>query len=103
MSQSNSGGPSGKQRLLNLTLASIAGQVGCLTLVIVIGAVFLGLWLDSRLGTRPWWTIGLTLGSIPVSLVVMLFVVRLAVSKIKTKNGRQQTTQPEETDLGDNS
>ncbi|MHB0989412.1 MAG: AtpZ/AtpI family protein [Bellilinea sp.] len=103
MSQPDPSGPSGKQKLLNLALASIAGQVGCLTLVIILGAVFLGLWLDSRLGTRPWWTIGLVLGSIPVSLVVMLFVVRLAVSKINTKTGRPQTTQPEETDLGDNS
>ena len=103
MSQTNSGAPSGKQKLLNLTLASVTGLVGCLTLVIVLGAVFLGLWLDSRLGTRPWWTIGLVLGSIPISVVVMLFVVRLAVSKINTKTGRPQTTQPEETDLGDNS
>jgi len=101
MSQPNTGEPSGRQKLLNLTFASIAGQVGCLTLVIVLGAVFLGLWLDSRFGTRPWWTIGLVLGSIPVSLVAMLVVVRLAVAKIKT--GRPTNTRTEEADLGDNS
>lgn len=101
MSQSNTGAPSGRQKLLNLTLASIAAQVGCLTLIIVLGAVFLGLWLDSRFGTRPWWTIGLVLGSIPVSLVAMLFVVRLTVSKIKPE--RPKNTQTEEADIGDNS
>lgn len=99
MSQSDSGAPSGRQKLLNLTLASIAAQVGCLTLVIVLGAVFLGLWLDSRLGTRPWWTIGLVLGSIPISLVAMLVVVRLTVSKIKTENPKN--IKSEEADLGD--
>jgi len=101
MSQSTNGAPSGRQKLLNLTLASIAAQVGCLTLIIILGAVFLGLWLDSRLGTRPWWTIGLVLGSIPISLVVMLFVVRLTVSKIKTENSKNQKM--EEADLGDHS
>lgn len=103
MSQPNSGEPSGKQKILNVTVLSVAAQVGCITIVIILGAVFLGLWLDSRFGTRPWWTIGLVLGSIPVSLVIMLFVVRLAVSKIKTKPDRAKTNQPEESDLGDNS
>ncbi len=103
MSQLKPGEPSDKQKILNTTVISAAAQVGCLTFVIILGAVFLGLWLDSRFGTKPWWTIGLVLGSIPVSIIVMLYVVRLAVSKIKTKNGRAQTTQPEEADLGDNS
>jgi len=103
MSQSSRGEPSGRQKILNVTVLSVAAQVGCLTFVIILGAVFLGLWLDSRFGTRPWWTAGLVLGSIPVSLIVMLLVVRLAVSKINTKSDSAQTTQPEESDLGDNS
>jgi ABC-type molybdate transport system permease subunit len=70
-------------RIKNLALAGMAGQVGCLTLVIVLGAVFLGLWLDSTLGTRPWFTLGLVVASIPVSLLVMLAVARTAISKIK--------------------
>jgi hypothetical protein len=68
---------------LNLTLAGVAGQVGCVTLLIVIGAVFGGLWLDARFQTRPMFTIGLVLVSIPVSLAAMLFIVRLVTSKIK--------------------
>lgn len=72
-----------KQYWLNLTLAGAAGQVGCVTLVIVLGAVFLGLWLDARFQTRPAFTIGLLLVSIPVSLLIMLYIVRLVTSKIK--------------------
>ena len=75
--------PDRKQTVLNLTLAGIVAQVGCLTLVIVLGAVFLGLWLDGMFHTRPWFTIGLVIVSIPVSVVVMVVVARLGVSKIK--------------------
>ena len=72
-----------KQYWLNLTLAGMAGQVGCLTLVILLAAVFGGVWLDGRFQTRPLFTLILILASIPVSLVAMFFVVRLATSKIK--------------------
>jgi F0F1-type ATP synthase assembly protein I len=82
------GKPDRKQYLTNLTLAGMVGQVGCLTLVIVLGAVFLGLWIDLQLGTKPWFTIGLVLVSIPVSLVVMLLVARAAISKIKAGSGK---------------
>jgi len=72
-----------KQYWLNLTLAGVAGQVGCVTLVIALVAVFGGLWLDARLQTRPTFTITLLLASIPVSLFAMLYIVRLFTSKIK--------------------
>ena len=72
-----------KQYWLNLTLAGAAGQVGCLTLVIILAAVLGGLWLDARFQTRPAFTLGLLLASIPVSLFAMLYIVRLFTSKIK--------------------
>lgn len=72
-----------KRRWLNLTLAGIAGQVGCLTLVIVLAAVFGGLWLDARFQTRPMITLILVIASIPISLVLMFLVVRGATAKIK--------------------
>ncbi len=58
-------------------LAEAAAQVGCLTVVVILLALGAGLWLDSRLGTKPWFTLGLVLASIPVSLYL---VVRLALS-----------------------
>jgi MFS-type transporter involved in bile tolerance (Atg22 family) len=82
-----------KRSWLNMTIVALVGQVGCLTLLIVLGAVFAGLWLDSRFDTRPWFTIGLVLASIPVSLIVMLFVTRLAVKKIKTTPAPKQGTE----------
>ncbi len=84
--------PDRKQRVINLTLAGVAGQVGCLTLIIVLGAVFVGLWLDGIFQTRPWFTIGLLIASIPISIIMMVVVARLAVSKIKTE-GQNPTKQ----------
>jgi hypothetical protein len=83
MSQTSDPKRDRRQYWLNLTLAGVAGQVGCLTLIIILIAVFGGLWLDARFDTRPVFTIGLVIASIPVSLVIMFYVVRLATSKIK--------------------
>lgn len=83
MSQTSGPKRGDKQYWLNLTLAGVAGQVGCLTLVIILGAVLGGLWLDSHFQTRPLFTLVLLIASIPVSLVSMFYVVRLATSKIK--------------------
>lgn len=88
-----------KQKLLNLTLVGIVSQVGCLTLVIILAALLLGLYLDSRMNTRPWFTIGLVILSIPVSLVLMIFVVRTAVKKMKPETLKQ--TKQEEQNLGE--
>jgi hypothetical protein len=41
------------QSAFNLTLAAVVGQVGCLTLVIILGAILGGIWLDSRFDTKP--------------------------------------------------
>jgi F0F1-type ATP synthase assembly protein I len=84
--------PDRKRQAINLTLAGVAAQVGCLTLVIVLGAVFTGLWLDRIFETRPWFTIGLVVVSIPISVIMMVVVARLAVSKIKTE-GQKSTKQ----------
>lgn len=72
-----------RQNALNMTIIGLVGQVGCLTLVILLLAVFLGLWLDTLLGTRPWITIGMLFLSIPISLAVMFFVTRTTTDKLK--------------------
>ncbi len=88
-----------KQKLLNLTLVGIVSQVGCLTLVIILAALLLGLFLDSRFNTRPWFTIGLVIVSIPVSLVLMFIIVRTAIKKLKPETTKQ--TKQEEHHLGE--
>jgi F0F1-type ATP synthase assembly protein I len=88
-----------KQKLLNLTLVGIVSQVGCLTLVIILAALLLGLFLDSRFNTRPWFTIGLVIVSIPVSLVLMFIIVRTAIKKLKPETTKQ--TKQEEHHFGE--
>src|SRR5574338_1208842 len=88
-----------RQYWLNLTLAGAAGQVGCVTLVIILAAVFGGLWLDARFQTRPAFTIGLLIASIPVSLISMLAIVRYVTSKIKAGPPKQEG-EHEEVDIG---
>ena len=69
--------------LKNISLAITAGQAGCLTLIIVFVAVFLGLWLDNRLNSKPIITLILVIFSIPVSVIGMLKLVKSAVSRIQ--------------------
>jgi F0F1-type ATP synthase assembly protein I len=84
----------------NYTLAAVITQVGCLTLVILLGAILGGIWLDGRLGTRPLFTIGLAIASIPVSLVVMLWVVKAATSRIQANQKRKSELTQEDTKGG---
>ena len=79
-----------KQYFQNLAMAAVAGQVGCLTLVIVLVAVFLGLWLDNRFDTKPMLTLVFVFGSLPVSLILMFWVVRGAVKKINIQSSSKQ-------------
>ena len=72
------------QHAYNLTLASVTGLVGCLTLVIVIAALIFGLWLDGLLDTKPIFTLIFIIGSVPVTLVVMFMVVNSATKRMKT-------------------
>jgi F0F1-type ATP synthase assembly protein I len=89
------------QYAFNLTLVALAGQVGCLTLLIVMAALFGGLWLDSHFDTRPTFTILLIVGSVPFTLVAMFWVVRKATSRISTPSTTNQSvTTPEEINRG---
>jgi len=83
MSQPDNQGKDRFQYALNLTLASVAGQVGCLTLVIIFLALFAGLWLDRSLETKPLFTIVFLIGSVPVTLLLMFRVVKAATDRIK--------------------
>ena len=79
-------------------LAALIGQVGCLTLVIILAAVLGGLTLDNKFGTKPWITAGLLVLSIPISLLVMFSVARKASAKMK--EGSKKDHQDEEDGIG---
>ena len=60
-----------------VALASAVSQVGCVTVVVILGALVVGMALDSALDTQPVFTLLLVIGSIPVSLYLL---VRIALS-----------------------
>ncbi|HXD08601.1 MAG TPA: AtpZ/AtpI family protein, partial [Anaerolineales bacterium] len=72
----------GRSILTNLLIVMV-GQVGCLTLVIILASVFGGLWLDKIFGTKPVITLVLLFAGIPVSVMVMLSVARRTLARLK--------------------
>lgn len=72
----------GRGILANLLIV-LVGQVGCLTLVIVLASVFGGLWLDQTFNTKPVFTLALLFAGIPVSVLVMLSVARRTLARLK--------------------
>jgi F0F1-type ATP synthase assembly protein I len=75
----------------NTILATVVGQVGCLTPLILLGALFAGLWLDRQFETKPLFTILFIVGSAPVSVFVLYRIVRMATAKLKTDNQSKNT------------
>jgi F0F1-type ATP synthase assembly protein I len=75
----------------NTILATVVGQVGCLTPLILLGALFAGLWLDRQLDTKPLFTILFIVGSAPVSVFVLYRIVRMATAKLKTDDRDKDT------------
>ena len=86
------------QRVYNLALVSVAGLGGSLVLVVVIGALLGGLWLDHTLKTKPLFTLVLVMGSVPVGIFLMyrvaLSVISRSVTKPKTDTSTQGEKQP---------
>ncbi len=67
-----------------------------MTVVIVFGSLLAGIWLDRSLGTRPLFTIGLLLGSVPVTIFIMFWLVKRAVAKIQTAVPAQDSRKEKE-------
>lgn len=62
-----------------MKMAAMGGEIGCVTLVIVLAAVFGGLWLDRLLGTKPILTVIFVLGAGPLALVITYWLAMRAV------------------------
>jgi F0F1-type ATP synthase assembly protein I len=86
MGKSDDQGKDRLQHAYNLTLASVTGLVGCLTLVIIIAALLLGLWLDGYFNSKPLFTLILIIGSVPLTLVLMFMVVNSATKRMKIES-----------------
>lgn len=75
------------QTAISTTLAGLLGQVGCLTLMVILAALGAGLWLDGRFGTKPILTLVLVLGSIPLTLIMMVRVLTSGMARFRTQPG----------------
>ncbi len=84
------------RKALNLTLAAVTSLVGCITVVITIAALLLGLWLDARFGTRPRYTVVITIASLPVTLIVMFVVTQWTTSRMLLGTDEEKEISEEE-------
>ncbi len=82
MAQSNES----RKNVVNTLLIVMIGQVGCLTLIIILASVFLGLWLDRMFATKPVITLMLLFAGIPLSVILMLFISRRTLARLKEQN-----------------
>jgi F0F1-type ATP synthase assembly protein I len=62
--------------------SGIGLSAGCLTALATLAALFVGLWLDQQFGTRPMFTLTFVLGSIPLSLIAMVWWVLRNARKV---------------------
>jgi hypothetical protein len=77
---------SNRGTVVRTLLIVLVGQVGCLTLLIVLSSVLLGLWLDATFHTKPLLTLVLLFAGIPVSVLLMLLVARRTLRRIADEN-----------------
>jgi F0F1-type ATP synthase assembly protein I len=75
--------PKHPNKVFNTTLTTVIVQVGCLTPLIILGALFIGLWLDRRFESSPLFTIIFIVGGMPVSIVALFAIVRSATKRLK--------------------
>jgi F0F1-type ATP synthase assembly protein I len=78
---------------LTTLLIVLVGQVGCLTLIIIMASVFVGLWLDNVFGTKPVITLVLLFAGIPISVLVMLVVARRTLARIKAEAEKDKNSE----------
>jgi hypothetical protein len=76
-----------------LALASVVSQVGCVTVVVIVGSLLVGLAADRFFDTRPVFTLLFLLGSIPVSLYLLVRIALSAAARLSPPT--EKTTQRE--------
>ena len=76
-----------RQSALALAVAGLLGQVGCLTTLVIVAALVVGLWLDRTLDSRPVFTLILLAGSVPVTIYLMVRVVLGGMARLQEAAG----------------
>jgi F0F1-type ATP synthase assembly protein I len=72
--------------ILKNLLIVLVGQVGCITLVVILMSVRVGLWLDAYFQTRPLYTLVLLFAGVPLSVLLMLLVARRTLARLTKEN-----------------
>jgi F0F1-type ATP synthase assembly protein I len=78
--------PTQSNKVFNTTLTTVIAQVGCLTPAIILGALYIGLWLDKTFNKSPLFTIVSIVAAMPVSIIALLAIVRAATKRLKTEH-----------------
>ena len=84
----------------SMPVIALGGQIGCVTLVLVLVAAFGGIWLDNLLGTKPFLTIFLVLGAAPLSLFLTYKMAVHAINKVNlppVQDEKTETVKEDET------
>jgi hypothetical protein len=76
-------------RIKNLTIVGITALAGLVTVVVIMTALILGLWVDAQIGTRGPATICFLVASVPVSLYLMFRMVLGLVKHIPPPTPRE--------------
>jgi hypothetical protein len=79
-----------------MALLGVIGQVGCLTLLIILVAIIAGLWLDGQFQTRPLFAVVFVLASVPVTIFLMLRIVLSYAPRIQELSGKAIQSNTEE-------
>ena len=82
----------------SMPVIALGGQIGCVTLVVVLVAAFGGIWLDNLLGTKPFLTIILILGAAPLSLFLTYVMAVKAINKVNQPTAQDEKIETQKED-----
>jgi len=74
-----------RQNMVYTLLVVMIGQIGCITLVVILSSVFGGLWLDKTFETGRVFTLALLFAGIPLSVFLMMFAARKTLARLREK------------------
>ncbi len=83
-----------RREIVNTLLIVLVGQVGCLTLLVVLASVLAGLWLDATFHTKPAFTLAFLIVGMPVSVILMLQVARRTLGRLVQQQEQKEKESP---------
>lgn len=72
----------------------LVGQVGCVTLAVIVLSIVAGRWLDATFGTKAIFTLALMFAGVPLSVMLMLSIARRTLAKLQARNQMKETEAP---------